>query len=70
MSDESKLRDYLKRVTVDLAETRRRLREADEVRHEPIAVVGMGCRYAGAVTSPEDLWSLVDSGADVVGSFP
>ncbi|WP_367127397.1 SDR family NAD(P)-dependent oxidoreductase [Saccharothrix sp. HUAS TT1] len=37
---------------------------------EPIAIVAMSCRYPGSVTSPDDLWRLVASGADVVGGFP
>ncbi|MFJ2116693.1 type I polyketide synthase, partial [Streptomyces sp. NPDC087850] len=37
---------------------------------EPIAIVGMACRFPGAVRTPEELWSLVRAGADVVGDFP
>ncbi|MGW7343365.1 type I polyketide synthase [Streptomyces sp. NPDC054854] len=37
---------------------------------EPIAIVGLGCRYPGDVQSPEDLWRLVLDGRDVVSGFP
>ncbi|KJK55294.1 type I polyketide synthase, partial [Saccharothrix sp. ST-888] len=37
---------------------------------EPIAIVAMSCRYPGGVSSPEQLWQLVDQGVDAVGDFP
>ncbi|WP_275291340.1 type I polyketide synthase [Amycolatopsis sp. La24] len=70
MTDESKLVDYLKRVTANLQETRERLRAVEAAEAEPIAIVAMGCRYPGDVRSPEDLWELVAGGRDAIGAFP
>jgi acyl transferase domain-containing protein/acyl carrier protein len=37
---------------------------------EPIAIIGMGCRYPGGVRSPQDLWELVVGGGDAISEFP
>ncbi|MFZ1926094.1 MAG: type I polyketide synthase, partial [Solirubrobacteraceae bacterium] len=37
---------------------------------DPIAIVGMSCRYPGAVSSPEELWRLLEAGGDAVSPFP
>ncbi|MFD3917290.1 SDR family NAD(P)-dependent oxidoreductase, partial [Streptomyces sp. NPDC058603] len=45
-------------------------RTAVTVTDEPIALVGMSCRFPGGVSSPEDLWRLVLDGADAISEFP
>ncbi|WP_370467274.1 type I polyketide synthase, partial [Streptomyces sp. 5-10] len=37
---------------------------------EPIAIVGMSCRFPGGVRTPEDLWRLLSSGQDAISGFP
>ncbi|MEV0292106.1 type I polyketide synthase [Nocardia sp. NPDC050710] len=70
MTDETKFRSYLKRATAALLDTRAQLRELESARTEPIAIVGIGCRFPGGIASPQQLWDLVAAGGDVVSGFP
>ncbi|WP_455754014.1 SDR family NAD(P)-dependent oxidoreductase [Streptomyces griseofuscus] len=70
MMNEDKLRDYLKRATTDLRQARRRVRELETRDQEPIAIVGMSCRFPGGVGTPEELWRLLVEGTDAVSGFP
>ncbi|MFD7504301.1 type I polyketide synthase [Streptomyces sp. NPDC059850] len=70
MMNEEKLLGYLRRVTADLQEAKLRVRELESGSREPIAIVGMACRYPGGVRSPEGLWRLVSEGTDTVSGLP
>ncbi|WMC90248.1 type I polyketide synthase [Streptomyces rochei] len=70
MAHEDKLRHLLKRVSAELDDTQRRVREMEESEREPIAIVGMSCRLPGGVNSPGEFWSLLEAGTDAVSEFP
>src|ERR1044072_9981070 len=70
MTDDEKLRSYLKRATADLRLAKRQLREAEERARDPFAIIGWACHFPGDVASPEDLWRVVSEGTDVISSFP
>ncbi|MFF1465893.1 type I polyketide synthase, partial [Streptomyces sp. NPDC058330] len=67
---EEKLRYFLKRVTAHLHETRQRLQELETASEEPIAIVGMSCRFPGGVRSPEALWELLEAKRESVAGLP
>ncbi|WP_406277458.1 SDR family NAD(P)-dependent oxidoreductase [Nocardia sp. NBC_00881] len=59
------VRSRLEGVDLDVPRVTRRTRS-----DEPIAIVGIGCRFPGGIGSVEDLWDLVAAGGDVIAPFP
>jgi 5-hydroxydodecatetraenal polyketide synthase CpkC len=70
MENSEKLFEYLKKTAAELQETRQRLRALEAAEHEPVAIVGMGCRFPGGARTPEELWELVAAGVDTISDFP
>ena len=47
-----------------------RLKTAERARTEPIAIVGLACRFPGGADSPEAYWQLLANGVDAVTEVP
>jgi thioester reductase-like protein len=62
--------EILRRALFELKEARGRVAALEGERAEPIAIVGMGCRFPGGADGPAELWDLLRSGRDAISEVP
>ncbi len=62
MAGDEKSLEYLRRAASDLRKARRRVRDMEERQYEPIAILGIGCRFPGGVSSPEGVLGVACCG--------
>jgi len=60
----------LQRAGLALQEMRNRIDTLERSQTEPIAIVGMGCRFPGNITDPDSFWQLLRDGKNAVGEIP
>src|SRR5277367_6315930 len=69
MADDAPLAD-MKRALAALRAAKARILELERTRTEPIAVIGIGCRFPGGAGSPDALWAMLMEGRDGLGPIP
>ena len=60
----------LKRALLALEEMQSKLDAIEHQRTEPIAIVGMGCRFPGGANNPLAFWQLLRDGVDAIAEVP
>ena len=60
----------VKRALLELREMRAKMEAMERAAHEPIAIIGMACRYPGAVNNVDDYWRLLSEGVDAITEIP
>src|SRR5438067_6552771 len=70
MSNEEKLREYLRLAMKELRQAKAQLHDTPARQADPVAVVGVGCRLPGGVVDAAGLWDVVSGGVDVISGFP
>jgi mycoketide-CoA synthase len=62
--------EALRKALVQVERLKRTNRALLERSSEPIAIVGMSCRFPGGIDTPAGLWQMVANGRDVISEFP
>ncbi|MBZ0278144.1 MAG: SDR family NAD(P)-dependent oxidoreductase [Anaerolineae bacterium] len=70
MSVDNERKSLLKNALLAVEEMQAKLDAAEQAKREPIAIVGMSCRYPGGANSLEQYWQFLHDGADLVGGVP
>ncbi|HLV33458.1 MAG TPA: type I polyketide synthase [Spirillospora sp.] len=69
-ANEQDVQSRLKDALLALQKMRMRLESLEKSRREPIAIIGMGCRYPANINTPEQFWQFLRDGGDAIQEVP
>ena len=58
------------RIRAALHDARIKIETLERSKNEPIAIIGVGCRFPGGADDPEKFWKLLHEGVDAIGEIP
>lgn len=62
--------EQLKRALAALKKMRTKLETVEQAQREPIAIIGIGCRFPGGANNPQTFWQLLRNGVDAISEVP
>lgn len=68
--DETEYVQKLKKIYIELKKSQDKARRLDDILHEPIAIIGMGCRFPGGANSPQEFWDRLINEVDCISQAP
>ena len=60
----------LKQAYLAIAKMEAKLEAMEQARREPIAIIGIGCRFPGSANDPEAFWRLIEDRVDAISEVP
>lgn len=69
-SEETEILSPTKRALLALKQMQSKLEALESAKYEPIAIIGMGCRFPGGADSPTAFWQLLYDGVDAIDRIP
>lgn len=63
-------RELLNHAFIEIKRLKAELQCSRKANDEPIAIIGIGCRFPGGAVDPESYWDLLSGGVDAVSEIP